>query len=115
MRRRFASAAAGGAIAGLVLLAACGASFEPSHKVQSIRILAAAADKPYAKPGDQVTVFLKRDGKEMELKLTLGSSQQGGRGGPGGPGGFGGGGFGQRAPEGDALHLQPASGAVRAG
>lgn len=64
MRRRFASAAAGGAIAGLVLLAACGASFEPSHKVQSIRILAAAADKPYAKPGDQVTVdLLAYDGR----------------------------------------------------
>jgi hypothetical protein len=39
-------------------LAACGNDFDPSSKVQSVRILASRADKPYAKPGDSVELEL---------------------------------------------------------
>ena len=41
------------------------------------------------KPGDEVKVRLKRDGKELEVKATLRGDQPTGR--PSGPGGFGGG------------------------
>ena len=64
MRRRIVPWATGGVLGGIVVLAACGPQFEPSHKVDSVRIFAASADKPYAKPGDDVTVeLLAYDGR----------------------------------------------------
>lgn len=64
MRRRIVPWATGAVLGGMVVLAACGPQFEPSHKVDSVRIFAASADKPYAKPGDDVTVeLLAYDGR----------------------------------------------------
>ncbi|MBX3182421.1 MAG: hypothetical protein KIT72_08770 [Polyangiaceae bacterium] len=36
----------------------CGAEFDPPHKVTSLRVLGVQKDKPYAKPGDDVTLSL---------------------------------------------------------
>ena len=42
-----------------LLLLACGpAGFDPIGKLESVRVLAAKADKPYAKPGDTVTLTI---------------------------------------------------------
>jgi hypothetical protein len=38
----------------VVLLAACGATFDPGSRVTTERLLAVAADQPYARPGDTV-------------------------------------------------------------
>jgi hypothetical protein len=48
-------------------LAGCGNNFDPVSKVESVRILASRADKPYAKPGDNV---------ELELLAVDGRSDQ---------------------------------------
>lgn len=42
----------------LAALSACGNDFAPASKIEGVRILAARADKPYAKPGDTVNVDL---------------------------------------------------------
>jgi hypothetical protein len=45
--------------AGMLGAAACGpAGFDPVGKLESVRVLAAQASEPYAKPGDTVTVTL---------------------------------------------------------
>lgn len=44
------------AIAGLAAIASCGGGFDPQSRVDSVRILATRADKPYAKPGEAVTL-----------------------------------------------------------
>ena len=61
--RGLAVAAAGVVIAALG--AACGgAGFDPKSKVDSVRLFAARADKPYAKPGDTVSLeVLAFDGR----------------------------------------------------
>ncbi len=44
---------------GVLVLIACGpAGFDPIGKMNTVRVLAASVDKPYAKPGDTVTVKL---------------------------------------------------------
>jgi hypothetical protein len=59
---------------GLLLAAAllCGCkppNFDPPSKIGSVRILATAADKPYAKPGDTVTMtVLAFDGRPSKPK-----------------------------------------------
>jgi hypothetical protein len=53
-------------VAPIVLAAAsgCGNNFDPQSKVESVRILATRADKPYAKPGDTVSLeVLAYDGR----------------------------------------------------
>lgn len=57
----------GGALA-VAALMACGAEdFEPVSKVQSVRVLAARVDKPYARPGDTVTMdLLTYDGRREQ-------------------------------------------------
>lgn len=48
-------------------LVACGTSFDPPSEVQSLRILGVQKDKPYAAPGDVVTLnLLWYDGAETE-------------------------------------------------
>ena len=47
---------AAGAVA--IMAAACAASFDPASKVSSLRILALVADKPYAQPGEDVTLSM---------------------------------------------------------
>jgi hypothetical protein len=43
----------------------CGNDFDPVSKVESVRILASRADKPYAKPGDSVELdLLAADGRK---------------------------------------------------
>jgi hypothetical protein len=45
-------------------LVACGERFEPASKIESVRILATRADKPYAAPGETVTLdMLAFDGR----------------------------------------------------
>jgi hypothetical protein len=53
------------AIVGLAATAACSApSFDPPSKIESVRILATAADRPYARPGDAVSLqVLAVDGR----------------------------------------------------
>ncbi len=46
------------ALATAVSVAACASQFEASHRLDSVRILGARADKPYAKPGERVNVEL---------------------------------------------------------
>ncbi len=53
IRTLFRSAVAGAA---LILLPSCGGGFDPASKIQSVRVLGLRADKPYAKPGDTVTL-----------------------------------------------------------
>ncbi len=54
-----ATLALSGAAAGVLGAAACGpAGFDPASDVQTVRVFAARADKPYAKPGDTVNVDL---------------------------------------------------------
>lgn len=43
-------------MAALVLVACGGKNFDPESKVESVRILATQADKPYSAPGDTVTL-----------------------------------------------------------
>lgn len=43
-------------VAGAAALFACGGSFPPQSKVDSVRLFAVRADKPYAKPGETVTL-----------------------------------------------------------
>lgn len=51
------------------LFASCGPmGFDPSTKIQSVRVLASRADKPYAKPGDAVSVeLLTFDGRKNRV------------------------------------------------
>ena len=46
--------------AALVALSAlgCGVDFDPASKVSTLRVLAVQKDKPYARPGDSVTLQL---------------------------------------------------------
>jgi hypothetical protein len=48
-----------------VMLAACGADFEPGSRVHDVRLLALRADPPYARPGERV-----------ELELLVGNPRQ---------------------------------------
>ena len=48
------------------VLAACGADFEPGSRVVSPRILALQADKPYARPGEEVALTLLSANPEGE-------------------------------------------------
>lgn len=54
-------------VALLASLMACGfADFDPSSKIITVRVFAAKADKPYAKPGETVTVeVLAYDGRKI--------------------------------------------------
>ena len=45
-------------VVGLVALACGPAGFDPISKLESVRVLAASADNPYAKPGDTVTLTM---------------------------------------------------------
>jgi hypothetical protein len=46
------------------VVASCANDFDPSSKLESVRILASQADKPYAKPGDKVKLqVLAYDGR----------------------------------------------------
>lgn len=61
-------------LAALVALFACGAAdFDPASKVDSVRLFAVRADKPYAKPGETVTLEAlttdARKDKPREAKL----------------------------------------------
>ncbi|APR78595.1 Hypothetical protein A7982_03942 [Minicystis rosea] len=48
----------------LVAASGCGNDFDPQSQVESVRILATRADKPYAKPGDTVSFdILAYDGR----------------------------------------------------
>jgi hypothetical protein len=44
------------AAAALAALPSCSGDFDPASKIQSVRILGLKADKPYAKPGDTVSL-----------------------------------------------------------
>jgi hypothetical protein len=44
--------------AAVALVAGCGNNFDPASRIASVRILAARADRPYARPGDSVQVDL---------------------------------------------------------
>jgi hypothetical protein len=45
------------ALSAALLVAACGSTtFDPESKVQSVRIIGTQADRPYARPGDTVTL-----------------------------------------------------------
>ncbi len=46
------------ALAAVLFVAGCGAEFEPSNKITSLRVLGVQKDKPYAKPGEDVTLSL---------------------------------------------------------
>lgn len=56
-----------------MFLSACGTNFDPSSLVESVRILATSADKPYAAPGDtvhmNVLAFDGRASKPEPMKL----------------------------------------------
>ncbi len=57
----------------IALPLACGpAGFDPIGKLQSVRVLAAKADKPYAKPGDTVTLTM--DAFDARTNLEAGAS-----------------------------------------
>src|SRR5687767_3104361 len=63
-----------GLFAALALIGSCGSGdFEPQSKIESVRILASRVDKPYAKPGETVSLeLLAYDGrrkKERETKI----------------------------------------------
>jgi hypothetical protein len=45
-----------GLIAGLSVLTACGADFDPGSRVTSFRVLAQHADAPFAQPGETVSI-----------------------------------------------------------
>ncbi len=56
-----------GAVAALV--ACSGTEFDPQNMVQGVRILSARADKPYAKPGESVTLdLLVADGRKDKTR-----------------------------------------------
>lgn len=57
-------------LAPLVLLLACGAGdFDPVSKVNTVRVLASRVDKPYAKPGETVTLeLLAADGRKDQSR-----------------------------------------------
>lgn len=40
----------------LLALASCGSEFEPSSRISKLRLLAVAADRPYARPGEAVAL-----------------------------------------------------------
>ncbi len=51
---------------GLAAFCGCGQGFDPIGDIESVRVLAASATEPYAKPGDMVTVSLDAwDGRPM--------------------------------------------------
>jgi hypothetical protein len=57
----------------LLVALACGpAGFDPIGKLQSVRVLAAKADEPYAKPGDKVTLSI--DAFDARSGLNAGGS-----------------------------------------
>jgi len=58
MKRWFASPSAPLRLLGLLLLAACGADFEPGSRVHDVRLLALRADPPFARPGERVELEL---------------------------------------------------------
>lgn len=45
-----------GSSAALAVAVACGGGFDPQSKIDSVRMLATRADKPYAKPGEKITL-----------------------------------------------------------
>jgi hypothetical protein len=50
----------------------CGASFDPASRVESVRILAAQADQPFAKPGETVALkLLAYDGRPDAAGRTM--------------------------------------------
>lgn len=52
-------------------LAGCGTSFDPASLVESVRLLAISADKPYAAPGEMVTMkALAYDGRPNVTQFT---------------------------------------------
>lgn len=55
-RRRYASILVVLALAAMSALFACGNDFDPASKVDSVRLFAVRADKPYARPGETVTL-----------------------------------------------------------
>jgi hypothetical protein len=56
-------------VAGVLSCACRSEEFDPQSKVESVRILATAADEPYARPGDTVTVqALAFDGRDSQPK-----------------------------------------------
>jgi hypothetical protein len=53
------------AVVSLLGLAGCGAEFDPPSELKTLRVLGVQKDKPYAKPGDDVTVkMLWHDGSD---------------------------------------------------
>lgn len=56
MRRALALLGLFGLVAAAGAAACNGADFDPSSKIQSVRVLATRADKPFAKPGDTVNL-----------------------------------------------------------
>ena len=70
------------AIAGGLAFVACGGQgFDPQSKVDSVRMFAVRADKPYAKPGETVTMTVLRDGQRDQVEMTLGKRPDGPSGG----------------------------------
>src|SRR5689334_19584689 len=52
-----------------VAFASCGGDFDPASLVNSVRVLAVRADKPYAKPGDSVELeMLAFDGRKDKTR-----------------------------------------------
>jgi hypothetical protein len=61
-RRRALLATLGlAAFAAPALASGCGGGFAPISEIDGLRVLAVVADKPYAKPGDQVQLTIKLD------------------------------------------------------
>lgn len=56
LRRLATLALAAGSLFTLFTLGACGADADPGSRVTGLRVLAVRADKPYARPGDTVTL-----------------------------------------------------------
>jgi hypothetical protein len=58
MRRSVSLASLGfsGLVAATVSVACGAGDFDPASKITSVRVLATRADKPFAKPGDDVTI-----------------------------------------------------------
>lgn len=78
LRRFVLGAAALAMIGGHALASGCAAGFAPISLVDSLRVLAVEADKPYAKPGDKVTFqmtyhdgFVNPDDPEASRPVTV--------------------------------------------
>jgi hypothetical protein len=61
VRRAILGSLALAMLAAPVLASGCAAGFEPISQVDTLRVLAVVADKPYAQPGDQVTLEMTYD------------------------------------------------------